>query len=84
MFTLKRVILALAVGLWLYFLLPATATAFYELYHVINFDPFYWVYGGLKTGGYYFEQWPYRGVACIAVVAILVLTPAAWQKLRGT
>ena len=33
---------AAVVALYLYFLLPGTAVLFYELYHLLGFEPIYW------------------------------------------
>ena len=69
----KRFVMAAALGLWLYFLLPATATAMYELYHMLPLEPLYWLYGGLKAGSFYFDQWPYKLAACIAAGGLVIL-----------
>ena len=83
MFSTKRITLALAIAAYLYFLLPATATVFYELYHLVNFEPIYWGYGAFKAAGYYFGVWPYQVHACIAVALAIILLPVAWRRLRG-
>lgn len=74
----KRLIIAVAVALYLRFLLPATAWLFYELYHLSGIGPVYWGYSLFKAAGYYFGQWPGQSAACIAV-ALLIATP--WRAL---
>ena len=78
----KRWILAVAVGLYLYFLLPATATLFYELYHLTGIDAVYWGYSGFKIAGYYFGVWQYQLLACVAVAAAIVLIPTVIDRIR--
>jgi hypothetical protein len=70
------------VGLYLYFLLPATAVVFYELYHLTGIGPIYWGYSAFKAGAYYFGIWEYRALACVLVSAVIVLIPALIKKLR--
>lgn len=74
----KRLIIAVAVALYLRFLLPATAWLFYELYHLVGVDPVYWGYSLFKAAGYYFGQWPGQTAACL-LVALLIATP--WRAL---
>ena len=76
-------VIAVAVALYLYFLLPATAVFFYELYHMTGIEPVYWGYGAFKAAGYYFGIWPYQGLACVAVAALIVFVPTGILKLRG-
>lgn len=82
MISTKRIVLALAIAGYLYFLLPATATLFYELYHFTGIDAVYWGYSFFKTGGYYFGIWPYQLPACLAVAAIIIFLPLLWRR-RG-
>jgi hypothetical protein len=83
----RRWLFAIAVALYLYFLLPATATMFYELYHLTHIDPIYWGYSGFKAAGYYFGTYEYRllasGLAGIAIAFIPVLVKTVSQKVRG-
>jgi TRAP-type mannitol/chloroaromatic compound transport system permease small subunit len=79
----KRIVIATALALYLYFLLPATATMFYELYHFTEIGPIYWGYSAFKAAGYYFGVWPYQVHACIAVGLAVVVLPALWQRLRS-
>ena len=51
MITLRRGLIAAAVAVYLYFLLPATATLFYELYHLTHVEVIYWGYSGFKAAG---------------------------------
>ena len=76
-------IIAIAVALYLYFLLPTTAVLFYELYHLTGIDPVYWIYGAFKAAGYYFGIWPYQWLACLMVAALIVFVPAGIVKFRG-
>ena len=74
--------MAVAVAAYLYFLLPATATLFYELYHLTGFSPIYWGYGGFKAAGYYLGVYEYRLLACVLAGLACFLIPAAWGSLR--
>lgn len=83
----RRWLIAVVVALYLYFLLPVTATMFYELYHLTHIGPIYWGYSGFKAAGYYFGTYEYRllasGLAGIALAFIPVFFKAALQKVRG-
>jgi hypothetical protein len=81
-FTAKRLVIATAVGLYLYFLLPATAVLFYELYHLTGIDAIYWGYSAFKAGGYYFGTWQYQLFTCVIVSAAILLVPGLIQKVR--
>lgn len=76
----RRWLIALAVALYLYFLLPATAVAFYELYHLTNIDVVYWGYSGFKAAGYYFGTWAYREVACLGAALAILLVPSLFRR----
>ena len=76
----RRCIVAAAFAAYLYFLLPATATAFYELYHLTGIGLVYWGYSAFKAAGYYFGLWPYQLHACIAVAAVIMFLPMLWQR----
>ena len=78
----KRWLVALVVGLYLYFLLPATATLFYELYHLTGIDAVYWGYSGFKIAGYYFGTWQYQLLACLLVAATIIVIPALVERVR--
>lgn len=78
----KRWLIALFAGLYLYFLLPATATLFYELYHLTGVDAVYWGYSGFKIAGYYFGTWQHQLWACLLVAAIIVLVPTLVDRAR--
>ena len=80
--TTRRLVIAVAVGLYLYFLLPATAVLFYELYHLTGIGPVYWGYSVFKAGGYYFGIWQYQLLTCVLVSAAIVLIPGLIQKAR--
>lgn len=79
-----RWIIAIAVALYLYFLLPATAQMFYELHHLTKIDAIYWGYSGFKAAGYYLGVYQHRLLVCVGVAAAIVLIPAQFKKLRGT
>jgi type IV secretory pathway TraG/TraD family ATPase VirD4 len=76
----KRLIVAIGLGLYLYFLLPATATVFYELYHLVEIDAIYWGYSIFKAAGYYFGVWAYQAYACIAVALLILVMPLIFRK----
>lgn len=78
----KRWIIAIIVALYLYFLLPATATVFYELYHLTEFAPVYWGYSVFKAAGYYFSIWEYKLIACLILAAAIIVIPSLIRKLR--
>lgn len=80
--TFRRVLIATAVALYLYFLLPATATLFYELYHFTHFGPIYWGYGGFKAAGYYLGVYEYRLLVCVLAGLMVACIPALWSMLR--
>ncbi len=78
----RRWIIAIAAALYLYFLLPATAGIFYELYHRTHIEPLYWGYSGFKAAGYYFGVYEYRLAVCLLVVAGFIVIPVLFKKLR--
>jgi hypothetical protein len=78
----RRLLFALAAAAYLYFLLPATATMFFELYHLTHIDAIYWGYSGFKAAGYYLGAYQYRLLVCVAVAAAIIVIPAAIKKLR--
>lgn len=75
-------LIAIGLALYLYFLLPATATFFYELYHLTGIDPVYWGYGGFKAAGYYLGVADGRVLICVAAGAV-VLVISALKSLRA-
>lgn len=79
----KRWLIGTGLALYLYFLMPATAVMFYELYHLTGIGPVYWGYSLFKGAGYYFGVWDYQLHACVAVVLAAVTLPSLWSKLRG-
>jgi len=76
--------IAITVALYFYFLLPATAQIFYELYHLTNIGPIYWGYSSFKAAGYYFSVYEYRFLVCLVVAAIIIVVPTIMKKFRGT
>lgn len=77
----RRWIIAITAGLYLYFLLPATANLFYELYHLTHIGPIYWGYSGFKAAGYYLGVYEHRLLVCLLVAAAIILIPALVKKL---
>lgn len=82
-FPVKRLLIALLAALYLYYLLPVTAVAFYELYHLTQIGPIYWGYSGFKAAGYYFGTWEYRLHACIGLALAIVVLPAVIHRIRN-
>ena len=68
---LKPLLVSLAVGLWLRFLLEPTGWLFYELHHATGFDWIYWGYTVFRGGGYFFSTFPYQSLVCLAVAGSL-------------
>ena len=64
-------IVAVAIGLYLKFLLIPTGMLFYELHHATGVDFIYWGYSAFKAAGYYFGVWEYQTVTCVAVAVLL-------------
>jgi hypothetical protein len=79
----RRWFIAIAIALYLFFALPATAVLFYELHHLTGLGFLYWGYSGFKAAGYYFGVWEYQMLSCILVAVLIILIPALWRKLRG-
>lgn len=84
MIPLRRWLIAAAVVLYLYFLLPATAVLFYELYHLTKIDPVYWGYSIFKAAGYYFSTWEYRIPTLLGVAAAILFIPLIFGKHRDS
>lgn len=78
----RQWVIAVSVALYLYFLLPATAELFYELYHLVKIEPIYWGYSAFKGAGYYLGVYEHRLLVCLAVAAAILLIPALIKKLR--
>ncbi len=76
--------IAIAAALYLYFLLPATAQIFYELYHLTQIGPIYWGYSGFKAAGYYLGVYEYRFLVCLLVAAAIIVIPTIVKKFRRT
>jgi hypothetical protein len=79
----RRWIIAIAVALYLYFLLPATAQMFYELHHLTKIDAIYWGYSGFKAAGYYLGVYQHRLLVCVGVAVAIIVIPALVNTLRG-
>ena len=80
----SRLVVAVVVALYLYYLLPATAVLFYELYHLTEIGAVYWGYSGFKAAGYYFGTWEYRPHTCVGVALAIIFIPVLFKKLRGS
>ncbi len=78
----RRWIIATAVALYLYFLLPATANLFFSLYHLTDVGWIYWGYSLFKAAGYYFGVYEYKLLVCLLVAAAIILIPALYRTLR--
>lgn len=75
-------VIGTGVGLYLYFLLPATGVLFYELYHLTDIGPLYWGYSIFKAAGYYFGIWDYQLVSCIVVAALIIGVPTIVTRVK--
>ena len=77
---------AVAVAIYLKFLLQPTGWVFYELHHLLGVDAVYWGYSVFRGAGYYFGVWEYQNLACLAA-GLAVLGVSWWrhqrQKSRG-
>ena len=80
----RRWIIAIATALYLYFLLPATAVLFYELYHLTHIGAIYWGYSGFKAAGYYLGVYEYRALVCLLLAAAILIIPSVFNKFRKT
>jgi hypothetical protein len=67
--------------LYLKFLLPETATLFYELYHLLHIDALYWIYSGFKVVAIYFNQWPAQNLA-LGLLWLLLSLFSYWKHER--
>lgn len=83
MFSIKRLIIAAVVALYLYFLMPLTAVAFYELYHLTKIEAIYWGYGGFKAADYYLGVWGHKLTVSLGAALLVLVLPALFRKLRG-
>lgn len=75
-------IIAIAVALYLYFLLPATADVFFRLYHMTHIGPVYWGYSGFKLAGYFLGTYEHRLLVCVLAGAVLLLIFTLTSKRR--
>lgn len=78
----RRWVIALALALYLYYLLPATADLFFSLYHMTHIGAIYWGYSGFKAAGYYFGTYEHKLLVCALVAAAIILIPALYRTLR--
>ena len=82
-YAIKPMLIAIAVTVWLKFLLPATGWLFYELHHATGFD---WVYRGytvFRGGGYWFGNWPHQTLTCVTLGLFLFMLLARRGKRRS-
>jgi len=75
-------IAALALALYLRFLLEPTAWLFYELYHATGVDAVYWGYSVFRFAGYHFGVWPYQTLAS-ALAGLALYAWLAWRRSRA-
>ncbi len=61
----KPMCIAVAVVVFLYFLLPATSQFFYESYHFTHFEFLYWLYSGFKVAAVFFPRWEFFELSVI-------------------
>ena len=80
----SQLLVAILLAAYLYLGLPATATLFYELYHVIGIGALYWAYSGFKAAGYFLGAYEYRVPVCLASATVIVLLPVWLKKLLST
>ncbi|MCX2976456.1 hypothetical protein [Candidatus Marimicrobium litorale] len=80
----SQLLVAILLAAYFYLGLPATATLFYELYHVIGIGALYWAYSGFKAAGYFLGAYEYRVPVCLASAAVIVLVPVWVKKLFST
>lgn len=73
-------LVAAMAGLYLYYLLPITATLFYELYHLTQLGPVYWGYSFFKIAGYYFGAWEYRLLTCVLLFLAIVSIAQLYKR----
>ena len=76
----RALLISIAVGLYLKFLLIPTGVLFYELHHATGIDFIYWGYSIFKGAGYFFGVWEYQTLTCVLVAVGLF----AIAVLRGT
>ncbi len=67
----KALLWAVAVVVYLKYLLIPTGMLFYELHHATGIDSIYWGYSIFKGVGYYFGVWQYQSVVCVLVAALI-------------
>ena len=76
-----RLLAGLGVAVYLYALLGATATLFYELHHLTGVGFIYYGYSVFKAASFYFGEWHYQWLACL-LAGLLVALPW-WRYLRS-
>ncbi len=64
---IRALLISIAVGFYLKFLLIPTGVLFYELHHATGIDFIYWGYSIFKGAGYYFGVWQYQTLTCVLV-----------------
>ncbi len=79
----KALVWAIAVAIYLKFLLIPTGVMFYELHHATGIDFIYWGYSVFKGVGYYFGVWEYQTLTCV-LVAVAIFGIAVLRGSRTT
>ncbi|WP_281645968.1 hypothetical protein [Parendozoicomonas sp. Alg238-R29] len=72
----------IATACYLYFLLPATSSFFFELYHAVEIEFIYWLYSGFKVASVYLPRWEHYELAIIASGCFVGGTMILWRILR--
>lgn len=70
-------------SLFLLFLLPTFSDISFKLYHLVNFEPFYFLYTAFKAASVYYPRWEYFELSAISAGVILTLTVKLLQNIRN-
>ena len=81
-FSTRSLLILLAILAFVHFGLPLLADLFFELYHLVNIDALYSVYGALRFGTAQYMFWPYRWVVTLAVALFCIALLWLRQKMR--
>ena len=81
----RALLISIAVGLYLKFLLIPTGVLFYELHHATGIDFIYWGYSIFKGAGYYFGVWEYQTLTCVLVsVSLFAIAILRGSRVKNT
>ena len=81
----RALLISIAVGLYLKFLLIPTGVLFYELHHATGIDFIYWGYSIFKGAGYYFGVWEYQTLTCVLVsVSLFAIAVLRGSRVENT